>query len=70
MTTNVTVNAHCNPETTRVLVETHDENWVSTGKWIAKWVYLEDGEVGEYVVFDNQALSVSEVPKSVSEVPK
>ena len=59
MTTTVTVNAHCDPKTTKVRVsigerETPEED---------KFEYLLDGESKDFVVYDDKYISVDEIPK-------
>jgi hypothetical protein len=57
MTTTVKVFAHCDPKTTQVKIATDDPNNPQTA------VYIEDGETHEAVVYDDRALTISEVPK-------
>lgn len=55
MTTNVVVTAHC-ADTKEVKVSIHTEN---TGEAYT----LQDGESGEYVVYDDREITVKEVEK-------
>lgn len=57
MTTTVTVSAHCDPQTTEVLVEFSDAP--------ESPVTLQDGESCDYHVWDDIAISVREVQKSL-----
>ena len=57
MTTTVTVNAHCDPKTTKVEVQTLD------GDNDGQNVYLEDGESADFHAYDNRQIVVGEVPK-------
>ena len=57
MTTTVTVNAHCDPKTTKVEVQVLD------GDNDGQNIYLEDGESADYHAYDNRQIVVGEVPK-------
>lgn len=57
MTTTVTIEAHCDPETTRVEVQIID------GEADGQNIYLEDGGEFDCVVYDGRKVVVSEVKK-------
>lgn len=57
MTTTVTVQAHCDPTTTRVKIETTDELNPQPD------IFIEHSEEYQAVVYDGRELIVSEVPK-------
>lgn len=57
MTTTVTIEAHCDPETTRVDVQ------ITDGENASQTVSIEDGETHSCVVYDDVKVTVSEVKK-------
>lgn len=57
MTTTVTVNAHCDPKTTKVEVQ------VTDGESVEPKVYLNDGESQDFYAYDGRQISVCEVAK-------
>jgi len=57
MTTTVTVQAHCDPATTKVKIQTSDQGNPQPD------IFIEDGESHQAVVYDDRTLTVSEVPK-------
>ena len=57
MTTTVTVNAHCDSETTKVKIKTNDEHNPQPD------VFIEDGGEHQSVVFDERSIVISEVQK-------
>jgi len=56
MTTTVTVEAHCDPATTKVKIQTNDKTNSQPD------VFIEDGDSYQAVVYDDRALTISEVP--------
>jgi len=59
MTTSVKVTAHCNPETTLVLItKSNKDSFVEE-------ILLQDTESFEYYVYDDYIITVKEVKKEV-----
>jgi len=58
MTTTVTVEAHCDPSTTKVKIQTND-----TEGNPQRDVFINDGEDYQAVVYDGRTLTISEIPK-------
>ena len=58
MTTSIKLTAHCNPETTQVLVRRTNDTLMSVEE-----ILLEDGETFEYYVYDDKVVTVKEVKK-------
>ena len=64
MTTTIRVSAHCNRDTTkvRVIKSTRDDD-ANKSLERREEVYLEDGDTLEFTVYDDQYVSVDEIPK-------
>ena len=60
MTTTVLVTAHCDKETTEVVVDIYEKS-LTSGE--VERSILQDGECYEYVVYDDRHLIVAERPK-------
>ena len=58
MTTSIKLTAHCNPETTQVLVRRTNDRLMPVEE-----ILLEDGETFEYYVYDDKVVTVKEVKK-------
>lgn len=56
MTTTVTVQAHCNPNTTKVMVVLHSKQ-----EKTPNFELLADGEVKSYNIYGTQSIEVVEV---------
>lgn len=58
MTTTVTIDAHCDPKTTKVRVVIGDSNSADEEKF-----FMEDGESASHPIYDGREIHVKEVPK-------
>ena len=65
MTTTVTVNAHCDSDTTEVLVVTKEPDGFGGGESTEKTI-LQNGESQEFYAFDEREITVKEVDKGVN----
>ena len=62
MTTTITVNAHCDPLTTEVVMRISETINGECKHYPDKT--LQDGETGEEVIYDGKVITLMEVPKN------